>query len=148
VIAGDLLEAAHVIVLQLGFKFGLLAQVTQVQGLDVTAMLHAKFRNFLPVLLFLKVKLVLKVVDLQLEVQADFLHSGFKRAHFLLLEFYNLFLLETNKGFHHLVWGQLHGVLGLLDLGSNRLFFTKLGRRSWLGLLIKFSCNCQLIRGR
>ncbi len=67
-IAGNLLEAAHVIVLQLSFKFGLLAQVTQVQGLDVPAMLHAKFSNFLPVLLFLKVQLVLQVVDLPLEV--------------------------------------------------------------------------------
>ena len=79
-----------------------------VKGLDVPAMLHAKFSNLLPVVLLLQMEGVLEVIDLSLEVKAHFLHARFQGTHLLLLQLNDLFLLEADQGTDDLIWGQLH----------------------------------------
>ena len=55
----ELLEAFLVLLLKKGPQFGFLSEVAGVKGLDVAAMLHAKLRDLLPVVLLLQMEGVL-----------------------------------------------------------------------------------------
>jgi len=133
VVLADILEAAEVLVLELGLQTGLLAVVALVKGLDVPAMLHTQLRNCLPVVLLFELKLVLQVVDLALEVQAHFLQTGFQGSQLLLLELNDLFLLETDESTDDLVRGQLHRGL-LLSRWLRILIVIRLRWGRWLKL--------------
>lgn len=79
-----------------------------IKGLNIPTMLNSKFSNLLPVVLLLQMERVLEVIDLSLKVKAHFFHARFQSTHLLLLQFNDLFLLETDQGIDDLIWGQLH----------------------------------------
>jgi hypothetical protein len=105
VVLPELLEAFLVLLFKQSPQLGFLSQMASVKGLDVAAMLNAKFGDLLPVVLLLQMERVLQVVNLSLEVKAHFLHAGFQGTHLLLLQLDDLLLLETDQGTDDLIRG-------------------------------------------